>query len=222
MHTSIRKSCQGTRDEPFNATACVHWRGMFAGTSRACVGPRRTAHDRRTHAMKPTLLILADGARCRLISARSSENENFDPIVELIDRGALANPEQLLPGQSIYSEAKSGRNRSHAGGPAHGYDDHRDRHHDEMLRRFARDIVTEAENAMKAHELSHLVLIANARVLGFLREQLPPRMREKIVATIDEDATKKNLDELRRLLEHRGLAVAPRAREGFRSRGQAH
>ena len=186
------------------------------------MGAEEDGHDRRTYAMKPTLLILADGARCRLISARASENENFDPIVELIDCGALANPEQLLPGQSIYSEAKSGRNRSHAGGPAHGYDDHRDRHHDETLRRFARDIVTQAENAMKANELPHLVLIANARVLGFLREQLPPRMREKVVATIDEDATKKNLDELYRLLEQRGLAVARRPREGFRSRGHAH
>lgn len=167
--------------------------------------------------MKPTLLILADGARCRLVSAKSSENETFDPVVELVECGALANPEHLLPGQSIYSEARSGGNRSPGGGPGHGYDDHRDRHHDETLRRFARDIVTQAETTMKENELSKVVLIANARLLGFLRQQLPPRMHDKILTTIEEDATKKNLDELRRLLEQRGLGAARRVGAGARA-----
>lgn len=172
--------------------------------------------------MKPTLLLVADGARCRLIAVRSSESESFEPIVELTECDALANPEALLPGQSIYSEAKSGRNRSHPGGPAHGYDDHRDRHHEETLRRFARDIVTHAESAMKENDLAQLVLMANARLLGFLREQLPPRLQERVGATFEEDATKKNVDELRRLLEQRGLVMARPARTGYRSRGQAN
>jgi len=159
--------------------------------------------------MKPMLLIIADGARCRLIAASSSQSEDFEPVVELEEWRALANPEQLLPGQDIYTEAKSGRNRSHPGGPAHGYDDHRDRHHEEMFRRFARDIVAEVEHFMEERGPARLVLIAGARPLGFLREQLSPRTREKVVATLEEDATKKNLDELLRLLEARGL-VGPR------------
>lgn len=170
--------------------------------------------------MKPTLLLVADGARCRLITVRSAESENFEPIVELVECDALANPEALLSGQNIYSETKSGRNRSSAGGgPAHGYDDHRDRHHDEMLRRFARDIVVHTENAMQGNDLVQLVLIANSRLLGFLREQLPSRLQERLAATLEEDAIKRNLDELRRLLVQRGLLGAQHAtaRQGSRA-----
>lgn len=170
--------------------------------------------------MKPTLLLVADGARCRLISVKSSENESFEPIVELIECDALANPEALLPGQSIYTEAKSGRNRSHPGGPAHGYDDHRDRHHDEMLRRFARDIIAHTERAMKDNDLAQVILIANPRLLGFLREQVPSRLQPRIVAIFEEDASKKNVDELRRLLARRGVVGARHAQAVHGARGQ--
>ncbi|HEU5076423.1 MAG TPA: host attachment protein [Polyangiaceae bacterium] len=168
--------------------------------------------------MKSTLLIVADGARCRLIAAKSSEDEAFEPAVELVECDALANPEALLQEQNIYSDA-GGRNRSHAGGPAHGYDDHRQRHHEEMLRKFARDIVVHAENAMQSNQLVQLLLLANSRLLGALREQLPPRMHEKVVMTIEEDATKKNLDELRRLLQKRGLIPERRVQPGYGARG---
>lgn len=171
--------------------------------------------------MKSTLLIVADGARCRLIAAKSSEDEDFQPIVELVECDALANPEALLQEQNIYSDA-GGRNRSPGGGPAHGYDDHRQRHHEEMLRKFTRDIVVHAENAMQANQLVQLLLIANSRLLGSLREQLPPRMHEKVVMTIEEDATKKNVDELRRLLEKRGLVPERQSQTGPRARRQAN
>lgn len=172
--------------------------------------------------MQPTGLIVADGARCRFICATPAETEDFQPTTALEECADLANPEALLSGQNIYSNTKSGRNRSHPGGPAHGYDDHRDRHHAEMLRRFAREIAAQADRLVKDRGLVGLVLVADARLLGFLREQFPPQLRDKITATLEEAATKKSVAELRKLLEQRELLpTAPRANAGYRPRGQA-
>ena len=173
--------------------------------------------------MHRTGLIVADGARCRFICATSAETEDFEPTTALEECADLANPEALLSGQSIYSNTKSGRNRSHPGGPAHGYDDHRDRHHTEMLRRFAREIVAQAERLVKEKGLVGLILVADTRLLGFLREQFPPQLRDKITATLDEAATKKSVAALRKLLEQRGvLSPAPRAKASYRPRGQTN
>jgi protein required for attachment to host cells len=64
---------------------------------------------------------------------------------------------------------------------------------------------------MKDNDLAQVVLIANSRLLGFLREQVPSRLQERIAAVFEEDAIKKNVDELRGLLVRRGLVVARRA-----------
>jgi protein required for attachment to host cells len=172
--------------------------------------------------MQPTGLIVADGARCRFICAIPAETDEFEPTTALEECADLANPEALLSGQNIYSNTKSGRNRSHPGGPAHGYDDHRDRHHAEMLRRFAREIAAHAERLVKDRGLVGLVLVADARLLGFLREEFPPQLHARITATLDEAATKRSVAELRKLLEQRELLpVAPRAKASYRPRGQA-
>lgn len=166
----------------------------------------------RVLAMQPTGLIVADGARCRLFAPPRRRPRTSSP-----PRSWKSAPTSRTPRLCC----RVSRNRSHPGGPAHGYDDHRDRHHAEMLRRFAREIAAHAERLVKDRGLVGLVLVTDARLLGFLREQLPPQLRDKIIATLDEAATKKSVAELRELLEQRGLLpAAPRPKSRYRPRGQ--
>lgn len=172
--------------------------------------------------MKPNGLIVSDGARCRFFRMTPTETEDFEPVVVLEELEDLVNPEARAPGHELFSNTKSGRNRAHAGGPAHGYDDHRQAHQRETLRRFARLIDERMHELVKQHGILGLVIVANAGTLGVLREQLSPGLRDRVIAEIEEDVTKESADELRHLLERRGvLGSAPRSRLSYRPRGQA-
>jgi len=152
----------------------------------------------------------------------SAESEDIEPIVVLEELDDLVNPEARASGQEVYSNTKSGRNRAPGGGPAHGYDDHRDAHHREMRRRFARTIDKRLAQSLIEQAATGLVLVADSSFLALLREELSAELRRRTVAEIAKEATKQSVDDLRRLLEAQAvLRPAPPPRATFRPRGQA-
>ena len=170
--------------------------------------------------MKPTALIVADAARCRFFTLTSADTPNIESTVVLQEVEDLVNPEANASGQQVYSNTKSGRNRAPAGGPAHGYDDHREGHQQELRRRFARTIDQRAARLM-AQEQGGLVVIAEPRLLGLLRQEFSQDLRERIVLELAEDASKQGVVELLGLLEASGmLSAAPRPTASYRPRGQ--
>jgi protein required for attachment to host cells len=117
-------------------------------------------------------VVVMDGARARLFTLESAEFPEVESSPKLVEREDLVNPEKDLAGRELFSSNKTGRNRAPHGGPAHGYDDHRAQHEDEFERRFARVI---AEHTVRlAHEsrVQCVVLVAQPRMLGFLRQEM--------------------------------------------------
>ena len=172
--------------------------------------------------MTPTILTVADAARCRLFRMAPAESEDIEPIVVLEELEDLVNPEARASWQEVYSNTKSGRNRAPGGGPAHGYDDHRAAHDQEMRRRFARSIQKRLGQTLSEQRATSLVLVAEPSFLAFLRQELSAELRQRTQAEIAKEATKQSVDDLRRLLEAQAvLRPAPPPRASFRPRGQA-
>ncbi len=162
-------------------------------------------------------LLVADRARCRFFELGDVENDAFELVTEFREARDLANPEAVLPGQEVYSNNKSGRNRAPGGGPAHGYDDHRSGHEQETAQRFARRIVSAASEFVKERDLPALVVIAEPRMLGALREEFRRGLPSLALHEISEDMTKQGVDRIRRSLEKHGLVRhAPGSRSANR------
>ncbi|HSH83864.1 MAG TPA: host attachment protein [Guyparkeria sp.] len=127
--------------------------------------------------MNPNYIVVADGLRARFFTLQETpfpEMESGPNLTEVCD---LVNPDRE---QDMWSEKKSGRNRSRASGAAHGYDDHRSQHETEYVRRFARSIAEEAMRLTNGHGANELVLVAQKRTLGHLRNELNGRIRSGV------------------------------------------
>lgn len=124
--------------------------------------------------MSSYYVVVADGARARFFTLDAGQ-----PGLKsagLVEQAALVNPEAEESGREKFSDAKSGRNTAPLQAGAHGYDDHRNRHDDEVERRFARQVAHMAVERAGAARAGHLVLAAEPRLLGMLREAItvPP------------------------------------------------
>ena len=138
--------------------------------------------------MSKYCVVVADGARARLFSLKEAAiGEGGPDLVEVSD---LANCEVEAAGKDIYSDVKSGRNAAPAGGGAHGYDDHRDRHINESERRFARQIAAETAKAVTQQKSGCLVVAADPHMLGYLREAMSANVGGITVREIVKDLTK--------------------------------
>jgi protein required for attachment to host cells len=115
-------------------------------------------------------VVVADGSRARFFTLEPVPIPEVESGPNLVEQRDLVDPERALHGRDQFSETKSGRNMAPRGGPAHGYDDHRERHEDEMDHRFAHRIADIAIDVARQNGAKYLVLAASSRMLGFLRE----------------------------------------------------
>lgn len=119
-----------------------------------------------------TIVVVANGAHARFFTLQPAENPELESSPRLIEHEGLANPLQEVAGKELWSDNKSGRNRSSGGGGAHGYDDHRDQHRAEFERRFAQQVAAAASQLARNHQAANMVLAADSRMLGSLRDEL--------------------------------------------------
>jgi len=122
--------------------------------------------------MSEYVVVVADGSRARFFTLEPAEIPEIEGGPNLVEREDLANPERELPDRELWSEVKTGRNRAPNGGPAHGYDDHRAQHEAEYERRFARAVAERAAALAAANGTRRVVIAAEKRMLGFLRNEL--------------------------------------------------
>jgi len=161
--------------------------------------------------MSDYCVVVADGARARFFTLEPAGLPEMESGPNLIEQSALVNMEKEAKDRDLLSDTKSGRNRGSSGGGAHGYDDHRAQHGDEVERRFARLIADEAMHQLSSHCPSRVVLVAEKRMLGFLRAALDPVVRSGV--SMEEVA--KDLGKLSNLQVHEHLArdgLVPRRR----------
>src|SRR5690606_1804140 len=126
----------------------------------------------RSTRMNHNCVVVAGGSRARFFTLREPEFPEMESGPNLHEAADLVSPEKDMPGSDLWTNLTSGRNRGGGGSTAHGYDDHRSQHQDEVDRRFARNIARQASRLIQDHATRELVLVAQKRVLGFLRNEL--------------------------------------------------
>jgi protein required for attachment to host cells len=119
-----------------------------------------------------TVVVVANSTRARFFTLQQAESPTFESGPRLVECRCLANPEQEASDRELWSDSKSGRNRSSGGGGAHGYDDHREQHRAEYDRRFMQSVAVEAERLARSEHAMRVVVTADNRTLGLLRGEL--------------------------------------------------
>jgi protein required for attachment to host cells len=165
----------------------------------------------RKNSMSDYCVVVVDGARARFFTLEPANLPEMESSPNLVEQTTLVNMEKEAKDRDLLSDTKSGRNRGSSGGGAHGYDDHRAQHGDEVERRFARLIADEAMSQLDSHSPSRVVLVAEKRMLGFLRAALDAVVKTGVA--VEELA--KDLGKLTNLQVHEHLAkdgLVPRRR----------
>ena len=109
--------------------------------------------------MANTCVVVADGARARFFLLPSEAGG------KLVEQASLENPEHQHP------ETDSRRTDRNAG-PMHPYGAQRERHRLEHEKRFAGEVVSEAAEKVREMRAETLVVVADPRLLGLMRESL--------------------------------------------------
>lgn len=153
-------------------------------------------------------VVTLDGTRARFFCLEKSELPGVVAGPNLVEEPeALINTEGDMPGRELFSDTKTGRNAEM--GMAHGYDDHRDQHVDEIKRRFAKQVAAEALKLAGRHKPRTLVLAAEKQMLGFLRGALhvPPKAGFEL-KEIAKDLSRLSPQELQSHLAAEGVLPA--------------
>jgi protein required for attachment to host cells len=158
--------------------------------------------------MNQNCVVVAGGTRARFFTLEQPQYPEMESGPNLREVNDLINPEGEMHDNQLWSDTKSGRNRG-KGGAAHGYDDHRTQHEDEFDRRFVRTIAREAADLARASSAQNLVLVAQKRILGMLRNELDPLIKSGIaIQELAKDLTKLPALELQAHLAREALVPA--------------
>ena len=156
-------------------------------------------------------VVTADGSRARFFCLNVPERPGVDPGPTLSEAGAaLVNPDFELGERANFGDSKTGRGYS-SSGAVHGYDDNRDDHMDEYKRRFAKRVAEQALQFAERNQCKQLVLAAERRMLGYLREAMvvPPKACFS-VKELAKDVCRLDATELQAHLAGEGLVPARR------------
>lgn len=154
-------------------------------------------------------IVVADGSRARFFTLEQPEIPELEGGPDLAEHRDLVNPEKEQRKRELFSNLKSGRNQAPAGGPGHGYDDHRGRHTDEIERRFARRLSAEIAGFARDRRVGQLVLVADPRMLGFLRNELRSGLPSSVrVAELTRDLSSLTAPRIHARLADAGLLPA--------------
>lgn len=155
--------------------------------------------------MKKTCLIVADGARARLFFAVPDEAPRR--TIRLVEQAALVNAETQSRGRNGAGLVNSERNTNREAGPVHPVGAQRERHRLEHERRFGAEIVERAINMTRDWDEGRMVLIAEPRLLGLMRERLREAVNSKIrLEELAKDYSGFSVAELERAVVEQSLA----------------
>jgi protein required for attachment to host cells len=154
-------------------------------------------------------IVVADGSRARFFTLEQPGIPELEGGPDLTEHRDLVNPEKEQRSRDLFSNLKSGRHQAPGGGPDHGYDDHRGRHTDEIERRFARRLSAEISDFTRERRVEQLVLVADPRMLGFLRKALGSHLASDVrVAELKRDLSSLTAPRIHARLADAGLVPA--------------
>jgi len=116
-------------------------------------------------------VVVADGLRARFFTLEGVRDPEIESGPRLVEQEALLNPAKAFSESERTGNSTSGRTRSPSGG-FYAFDDHRSKHGQQALRRFAQQVVN------KAIHQSHpqgpylcVVFAAEKKLLGAMRAE---------------------------------------------------
>jgi protein required for attachment to host cells len=128
--------------------------------------------------MNNTCLIVADGSSARLFVVVPYDSPRRK--LRLKKEATLVNMETKTRGRSGAGQVKSERNTNRQAGPMHPIGAERGRHRLEHERRFGAEIVERAMDLTAGWQQGVMILIAEPRLLGLMRERLRSALKSEI------------------------------------------
>lgn len=135
-----------------------------------------------------TWVVVADGARARILSGDPAKGGLESVMPELVGRGREKGADLMAdrPGRSLDSSQVGNR---------HAMEPPTDPKEVEK-QRFARELASTLEAADKEGRFDRLLLVAPPKMLGELRDILSQKIKEKIYKEVDKDLTWVSVHEL--------------------------
>ena len=140
-----------------------------------------------------TLVLVADGQRATFL-----RNEAQGETISL----------EILHSMAFFNEANRDMQDDRSGYTKVGMSERgtsyeqNDRHQANEAS-FLQGVIGGIEAVMAEHDLNQILLIAEPRALGILREHMPSALMDKVTLQLDKDYTKNPLPELERILRQR-------------------
>jgi len=161
--------------------------------------------------MENICVVVADAQRARLFLLQGREAPRMP--YRLAERGTLSNATLRARGRSVTGRARTETNTNRQAGPMHPIGAQRERHRIELERRFAASVARRAAVLARSWATGSVVLVAEPRMLGFLRSAvrgaLKPAIRVKELAKDYAGLTAS------RLLDHLAVdGIVPAGRAG--------
>ena len=125
--------------------------------------------------MTSLCVIAADSARARFLLAEES-----GAPVKLVERESLENPDLRTLGRSVTGRPRTETNTNREAGPMHPMGAQRERHHVELERRYALRMAALAGRITHGWKDGVVLLVADAKLLGLVREPLRKVLHAKI------------------------------------------
>lgn len=159
--------------------------------------------------MEPVLIVVADAGQARFLALeREGEAGGRTRLVEeeaLVQRAPA-------PGEIPSGRVRTETNTDREAGPVHPIVAQRERHERELERRFARRIAERLAERTRDWPRGRVVLVAEPRLLGLLREALQAGRDARLrLDELAKDYTPLAPEELRERLEAEGLLGRARA-----------
>ena len=136
--------------------------------------------------MDNVCVVVADGKGARLFLLQESDAPRAP--VRLVARGTLSNADLRSRGRSVTGRVRTETNTNREAGPVHPIGAQRERHRIELERRFSVEVARKAAALAKNWATGSVVIVADPRMLGFLRETvratLKPRIQVKELAKV--------------------------------------
>lgn len=159
--------------------------------------------------MSEYTVVVADTLRARFFSMERAKDPANESGPKLVEKEGLVNPEQEITKSNQAGRSLSGRTRSPSGG-SYAFDDHRAKHKQDALRRFAKKVITRAiKQTLRQDARRCLVIAAEKKVLGALRAELATiKINGLEIRECDRDMAGETPLKIQALLARRDLVPA--------------
>ena len=120
--------------------------------------------------MSRTCIIVVDSRRARVFDVQPVDAPRVKTA--LVEHAVLENPDLRELGTSVTGRPRTETNTNRQAGPVHPMGAQRERHRLALERRYAGDIARKAGEITKGWKSGTVVLVAEPRLLGLVRETL--------------------------------------------------